>query len=503
MKVQILALDPQDDRASIADRLAWAQAPRVLLVWPRSGRPRLRRLDLTLLQRQARRRGVALALATTDPDLRELASDLGIPAFDTPDRADEQAWVAAEAVAPLPKRAAGERPAPSELRRSGLKRGPRRAAGRVARAVLRALLFALALASVAALALVAWPSAEITLVPVTTVEVHDLELTLDPQAGVLAAGLLPARPAYAVVEGSLRVPTTGASAVASERARTTIVFTNLTEALVVVPQGTGLRAQDADGTRFLTLESVALEPGGTASVLAEAAEPGPQANLPAGQITRVEGPLGLQVSVASPEPAVGGAESLRPAVDPADVRSAERQLRASLLEQAVAETEAGLSGGSVVAPASARVARELGRGVDADVGQPADSVEITLELEVELLIYAEADLAEAVQAALTARSQGLLSVPGSEQAEVVGGTAPDAAGRARLRVRVTRAAFEPVEGAALTRRLLGQTPQQAAALLAEAVDLAQPPEIRLRPSWFPRLPLVATRIALRWPWGTP
>ncbi|MCJ7708643.1 MAG: hypothetical protein MUO38_13640, partial [Anaerolineales bacterium] len=92
MKVQIIHLDPQDDRISVSDKLGWVQAPRVLLVWPSHGRLLSQRLDLVLLQRRARRVGAHLGLVTHDPEVRDHAQSLGIPVFDSPDNLPEEGW---------------------------------------------------------------------------------------------------------------------------------------------------------------------------------------------------------------------------------------------------------------------------------------------------------------------------------------------------------------------------------------------------------------------------
>ncbi len=92
MKLQIITLDPEDDQVSARDKLAWSKAKRTLLVWPRRGRILTRRLDLALLQRQAKLQQVQLGLVTYDPEVVAHARALGIPVFDSPDHLPETAW---------------------------------------------------------------------------------------------------------------------------------------------------------------------------------------------------------------------------------------------------------------------------------------------------------------------------------------------------------------------------------------------------------------------------
>src|SRR4030065_92021 len=57
VKTQLISLDPHDDHASARDKLAWARADRIVLIWPPHGRILTRPLDLTLLLRAARAHG--------------------------------------------------------------------------------------------------------------------------------------------------------------------------------------------------------------------------------------------------------------------------------------------------------------------------------------------------------------------------------------------------------------------------------------------------------------
>src|SRR3970282_57789 len=65
---------------------------RAVLVWPRRGRVLTRRLDLVLLQRQAQRQAVELGLITYDPAVLQLAQELGLPTFESPDHLPEAGW---------------------------------------------------------------------------------------------------------------------------------------------------------------------------------------------------------------------------------------------------------------------------------------------------------------------------------------------------------------------------------------------------------------------------
>ena len=102
MKLQLIHLDPEDDQISAREKLSWARASRAVLVWPRRGRVLTRRLDLVLLQRQAQRQAVELGLVTYDPTVLQLAQELGIPTFESPDHLPEAGWRSRSRPRPLP-----------------------------------------------------------------------------------------------------------------------------------------------------------------------------------------------------------------------------------------------------------------------------------------------------------------------------------------------------------------------------------------------------------------
>lgn len=92
MKTALIPLEPHDTPVSIRDRMAWAKSKRILLVWPRRGRPQVRPFDLTLFWRQARLQGADLALVTKDPAMRQAARALGISTFPKPQTAQDDPW---------------------------------------------------------------------------------------------------------------------------------------------------------------------------------------------------------------------------------------------------------------------------------------------------------------------------------------------------------------------------------------------------------------------------
>ena len=89
----LIQLDPNEDATSVRDRLSFLRGRRVLLVWPERGTVLTRRLDLVLIQREAMRRAIRLALVTHDPQVRKHAAELNISAFETIGESEQKRWL--------------------------------------------------------------------------------------------------------------------------------------------------------------------------------------------------------------------------------------------------------------------------------------------------------------------------------------------------------------------------------------------------------------------------
>ena len=492
MKVQILQLDPQDDIASTRDKLAWAQAQRVVLVWPDRARLLRKRLDLVLLRRQAARQGVELGIVSRDPTVLEHAAELRIPAFRSSTRLPEETWQAdCDFSLRLPARpeprAAANPPARSQTR-------PMPAWLRVL--VLTILVLVLLVAAAALL-----PSATITVYPETLEQEETVVFTLDPQAQVPGAdGHVPARQVLLRPSGSIRVTTTGATLVPGSSASGEVTFTNLTDDLVLVPAGTGVLPAGRPDLRFTTAADLSLpaSKGASATTRVVAADPGVAGNLPAGTLNAIDGPLGLKASVDQPDPLTGGTQTSRAAVASADHAAALRMLTEQLLSEAASEIETQRKDGEALSDASLRVTNTLQSEFDRQVGEAADSVGLDLSLEVTALVYQQQDIDDAAALVLAAKlPAGSKVVPDSLAWSL---TSSATAAPESLPARVHQQLYKPVPAVAVTRAARGRHPSDATARIAAIPGQAEPPQVEMAPSWWPVVPRLEVRVRVRTPW---
>src|SRR5690606_36369972 len=73
-------------------RLSFMRGEHVLLIWPEEGTALTRKLDLVLLQREAMRRAIRMALVTHDATVIEYAQELNISTFETIGASERGRW---------------------------------------------------------------------------------------------------------------------------------------------------------------------------------------------------------------------------------------------------------------------------------------------------------------------------------------------------------------------------------------------------------------------------
>ncbi|MBL8120080.1 MAG: hypothetical protein JNJ78_21285, partial [Anaerolineae bacterium] len=89
---EYVQLELADDVASVRDRLSFLRGQRVLLIWPEEGTILTRKLDLVLIQREAMRRAIRLAVVTHDPQVVKHANELNISTFETIGASERGRW---------------------------------------------------------------------------------------------------------------------------------------------------------------------------------------------------------------------------------------------------------------------------------------------------------------------------------------------------------------------------------------------------------------------------
>jgi hypothetical protein len=167
------------------------------------------------------------------------------------------------------------------------------------------------------------PQAVITIEPETMdiVKTYSIDLEMDQSGIITKTPRLPTRQVQSIIEGRLRLPTTGRAAQPDQSARGEVTFTNLTDHSLAIPVGTTVRTLDLAAPHFVTQSRVNLDPQEGAQITVEvvASSPGPEGNVKAEAIQAIDGLLGLSATVSNLDPFTGGSLEIRSAVSTADL----------------------------------------------------------------------------------------------------------------------------------------------------------------------------------------
>ncbi len=360
-------------------------------------------------------------------------------------------------------------------------------------------LFCVTLAVLYAAFTYAVPSATIILQPKTETVRVERAVIADPAVAAVdyARNTVPARLLTSTESWQTSVATTGVVELPDAPARGTVLFVNQLAQAVTVPAGSRVSTSDGSSITFQTLEEVVLGEavGSTAEVEVIAEAPGPEGNVAANLVNRVEGSLDLQVEVRNLAAMEGGAVRETAAVAPEDQARLQAQARQFLQAVALANMEAQLTEREFISKDTVRVVNIIDETFSHDVGE--QTAELTLVLRAELQGTA-VDTTIASGLAFDSLGQvvpdGFTLVPDSIRFSSGDVVAVDESGRVTFSMigEGIVAANLALEGPMTA--VTGQTPETAAAYLYQNLPLRAVPTLNIWPVWFDRVPYLTTRI---------
>ncbi|MDQ3250487.1 MAG: baseplate J/gp47 family protein, partial [Chloroflexota bacterium] len=480
---------------------------------------------MRLLQRQAQIQRCHQGLITRDETTRKAARQLGIPVFRQEAEAERRAWQMNPSLPLIHPRnpAAGLPDSPSAQRRVGLVERLGRPAAhqtrqrhiQAAKNDRRPLPFWVRTLSVvgvgslivlflALFALYVLPAATITLTPGRKPVVAVVQVVANPSLTEvdLEINQLPARLIETNLEETGVLPTTGSQQKPSDKARGTVVFSNLTATPALIPLGSTVSTSTGTPVLFRTVEASSLEGrvGARATVPVEAVEAGTDGNVRANSINTVEGAVRFRVRVGNPDGTVGG--------DSQQVRIVTQQDRDTLLAQLQAQTQA---------KAQAALQAELGVGewlppeslqtvlVEPAFSQFNDEVADVLTLTLRSLVQGVAVSEAATRDLLVGAvqrdmpEQGKLVADSLTVQRMPGAIAIE--NSIQFTVTVNAEYVVPIDPADVRAIVAGKTPAVATTGLQARWLLASSPIIYQDPQWLSTLPQLDNRIQVRIQYG--
>ncbi|MCK6577097.1 MAG: baseplate J/gp47 family protein [Anaerolineae bacterium] len=511
-KPEYVQLEPNEDAASVRDRLTFLRGQRVLLIWPERGTALTRKLDLVLVQREAMRLAIKLALVTHDDDVIRSARELNISTFETIGGSEKQKWKRGRAKVftnrfHKPK----EDPEPDELSEvaSRLRAEELTPVQKRIRLITRLAMILIFLLLTGIAAYAALPSATVTIVP--------LRQTLEVEASVRAVpnselvrvdvetGVIPALVVRAQVEERAAIATTGVQQLGASRATGAVIFINKTDAEVAIPVGAFVSTGAGAPILFRTMVEAQVPAGQglQIEVPIEAVEEaaGDTGNVPAGMINTLVGPLAEQVEVRNISPTFGGERRVTSAVSAEDRERLIAILRQQIQDRAFDEMQPRLEERQFLISETIGIVEERAdwMSFSHNVGDLTHELTLTMRAVVQATAVDE-DLAQQVAfarlAAQIPRSYGVRPDSMVFERRSVTGIDPD--GGVTFTVYAAGQASAQIDPWQYQQALAGRSMADATNFLQDSIDLEPGsfPQIILSPEWLPTLPLLAARIRL-------
>jgi hypothetical protein len=507
--IEFVQIEGNEDANTVRDRLAFIRGQRVLLIWPEEGTALTRKLDLVLIQREAMRRAIKLALVTHDADVMRHARELNISTFETIGASERARWKRGRSKVFTSRfqRPEGE-PDPEELMDVASRvRVKRPSLSGIQRLVLRLALLAALFGAVAAVAFIVVPGATVALIPAEQIIDVSVEITINTDPAFTTVdvenAIIPATKLILTVEETASIDTSGTQELGDVQALGTVVFINDINAEVEIPAGTTVSTSAGVPITFRTTQDVTVPAGEgqqiEVPVEATAGSAGEVGNVAENLINTVVGPLEDSVTVLNLAPTFGGLSRSERAVSTTDRDRLRSLVRQQLQERAYTEmlTLPQVRNSKFVIIETLHIAEERDdwTSFSAQTGDIADTLSLTMRAVVEAFAIDEQLGQQIVFAQMAAQiPRGRIISP--ETVEYHRGPVTiDSSG-----ITFTMSGSGRVSGrintGILQEQLAGRTIDEAMAYLLERVDLEANtiPQITVSPDWFNRMPLLPMRI---------
>jgi hypothetical protein len=514
-RAEFIQLETGDDAGSVRDRLSFIRGQRVLLIWPEEGTILMRKLDLVLIQREAMRRSIRLALVTHDPQVIQHASELNISTYETIGASERGRWRRGRSkVFTSRSQRPEDEPIPDDLKEVASRiYAEDTAIQKRWRRIQRLVLFVVILLLAGGLTYIFLPSATVTIIPAQGEMIGEAEIVADPQATTVDVEnrVIPATKLSVQVEDTGTIETSGAQNLGDAPATGSVVFINQTDQAVTIPPDTTVITSAGIPIQFRTTQEAALAAGVgfqvEVPIEALPTSAGEVGNLDSGVINTVIGPLAADVTVRNLAPTSGGASRSQRSVSTEDKDRLLETVRQQLQARAYVEMEPRLSDSQFIILETVHIAEERTDWMtySANVGDVTDTLSLTMRAVVEATAVDEQFGHHIVYAQMSGQvRQGQFGnaveiEPESVAYERGAVSDVDSSGKVTFVMRGRGMVTSTIDPEQVREQLAGRTVNDAVAHIVSEYNLQQgtTPVINLSPEWFGNMPLLPMRISVQ------
>jgi hypothetical protein len=505
-------LETGDDVTSLRDRLSFIRGKRVLLIWPEDGTVLTRKLDLVLVQREAMRRAIRLALVTHDPQVIQHAKELNISTFETIGASERGRWRRGRAKVftnryQRPK----DEPIPDDLKEVVSRiYAEESAAERKWKILRRVVALVIFLAAIGAVGYVALPTATVRLT-VAQSQIEALaDIMVDPEArGVdIDRRTIPATKVGVQIEDNGTIPTTGQQDLGNASAVGSVIFINQTAGSVTIPAGTIVTTSGGTPIQFRTIQEGRVDSGIglqiEVPIEAMQASSGEIGNVETGTINTIVGPLANDLSVRNVAATAGGESRIQRVVADEDRDTLLAIVRQQLQNRAYIDLQSKLKPSECIILDSVGIPEERADWMtfSAQPGELADTLSLNMRAIVEALTADQQFAQQIVLAQLSSQvPEGQYLKPESIHYELgceSGSTFDPATGRATFTLKGSGIVTTRIDTEQVRQQIANRPLTDAIAYLVTELPLQQgfTPQITLWPQGLTNLPLLPVRITV-------
>lgn len=506
-----IQLDNAEDVASIRDRFSFIRGQHVLLIWPEIGTALNRKLDLVLLQREARRRVLQLALVTHDTAVIKHADELGISTFETIKEAEaSNRWKRGRTRVFINRHHKPEdtpepedlMPVASRVRKSRKRMPP------LVQTTVRIVILLIVLGVILGSLYVTVPSATVSFAMEQELIQVSTTITADPTALDIDVEnrIIPATRYEVLVQTQQQIETTGTEEGTSTRAIGSVSFTNNSSSPIVVPAGTQVQTSTGESITFETSIGTTVPANGSVNnigIIATEDFAGDIGNVGIRTINTVVGDLGNSLSVTNDVATTNGISETYRIVASEDMERIMGDSRQSLQVLGFSEIEADLTDSQTIIIESVDIPEELLRNDWIDfshsIGDQTDLLTLDIQVIVEALVIDDRLAQQIVFAQVSSQKpddmvlnpESFLYLRGPViETDADNLTTFEAFGEGIASAQVDIYNLQ----SDLTRRPI----DEAQRLIAATVDIApnSQPLIEISPAWIQHMPFLPIRITV-------
>lgn len=504
--IEFVQIEAQEDEASVRDRLSFLRGKNVLLIWPEEGTALTRKLDLVLVQREAMRRAIRLAIVSHDSQVIKHANELNISTFETIGASQRGRWKRGRTKVSTRRH---HKPK-DELEPEQLMDVASRVNAEsrfMVPSLFRVVIWLLVLFAIGAILYLILPSAEVTIQLNEELIVVESTIIADPQATVvdLENGVVPARLQAIEIQETGQRETTGSQDLPDTFASGTVVIINESDEEILIPAGTIVRTSSSTPVRFITTIEATLPAGEGEQVdipiEAAAESSGIVGNVEAGTINTIETEWADNVTVTNLTPTGGGESRSLPVVSQADIDNLRGTVRQQLFTRALIEMETFISDSEFLIEETLRITDEREDWIEfsAQVGDVVDTVSMSMRAIIDAVVVNQMLGERVVFAALSREIRGRLIKPDSIEYVRGGVSSIDENDRVTFTMTGSVTVVPDIDVNQISERIAGMSVDEAQAYLSANLDLKDgtQPQIQLNNSWNNSLPQLPMRITVR------